>query len=334
MNLTMKSAVHDGEKSVCLRQTEVPHPGRNEVLVNIKSCAICGSDTWWNQPPSPDEPVHGHEAAGVVTQCGEGATRFRPGDRVVCYAIHGCGTCAYCRRGEVTYCETKRFVEGGFQEYMVYPQALLFPCPEEFDFVTASLLSDAIGVPLRGLRRLKPRPEDKTVIWGMGPLGLLQLMFLKASGVTDVIAVDTVTERLEKAKMLGASLTLNPTACDVVSEIRRYCGGIGADAACLYVRHPKATADAFASTRGGATICTFVGLDGAYALPEWHERTLVWSFYFTPDEYAENIAFVQKHRIDVRQVVSDVVPLERIDEAFRKRFDDPAHSLKIVIAMP
>lgn len=60
---------------------------------------------------------------------------------------------------------------------------------------------------------------------------------------------------------------------------------------------------------------------------------MVWSFYFTPDEYADNVRFLQEHRIDLRRVVSDVFPLDRIGEAFAKRFADREHSTKIVITM-
>lgn len=83
----------------------------------------------------------------------------------------------------------------------------------------------------------------------------------------------------------------------------------------------------------GAAICTFVGLDGAYKLPEWLERTLVWSFYFTPGEFQENLDFIERHGSDLRQVISEVVPLSRINEAFQRRFEQQDSSLKIVVSM-
>ena len=152
----MKTAYHTGKKEITIKDTVKPSPVAGEYLVKIKTCAICGSDTWWNNEAVDDEVVHGHESAGVVVECGEGATKYKVGDKVVCYAILGCGKCTYCKEGVPTNCQSKAFTEGGFQEYSVFNDALLFPCPDDVDFVTASLLSDAIGVPLRGLRRLKP----------------------------------------------------------------------------------------------------------------------------------------------------------------------------------
>ena len=84
--------------------------------------------------------------------------------------------------------------------------------------------------------------------------------------------------------------------------------------------------------KGGA-ICTYVGLEGKFNLPEWMERGLAWSFCFTPAEYSENIRFIAEHKIDLRQAVSDVFPLDEINAAFEKRFTDPEHSTKIVISM-
>ena len=169
----MKSAFHTGVKEITIRETPVPTPGPGEYLVRITACAICGSDTWWASPASDTEPVHGHESAGVIEACGPGATRYKVGDRVVCYAIRGCGSCENCRNGIPTRCASSQFVEGGFQEYSLFTADLLFPCPEGIDFVTASLLSDAIGVPLRGLRRLPPAPAGIARRAGRAPAGRL-----------------------------------------------------------------------------------------------------------------------------------------------------------------
>jgi len=329
----MRAAFHTGKKEITVKQIDKPVAKTGEYLVKIKACSICGSDTWWGTEPSGEESVRGHESAGIIEACGDGTSKFKVGDRVVCYAIKGCGECAYCKQGVPTNCQSKGFIQGGFQEYSVFPEGLLFPCPDEFDFTTASLLSDAIGVPLRGLRRLPPEPNDKVCVWGLGPLGLLQIMFLKALGVKTIIGLDTVDERLTKAHELGADYTINPKTEDAVAVIKDLCDGYGADKAYIYVRHPKVTEDVFKSTREGASICTFVGLEGQYAMQEWYERTLVWSFYFTPDEYPENIKFLKDKNIDLKKIISHVVPLEQINDAFSKRFDKPEESLKIVITM-
>ncbi len=330
----MKAAFHTGKKAIELREQACPVPGPGEYLVRIEACAICGSDTWWPGDAAENEPVHGHEAAGVIAACGKSADKFKVGDRVIAYAILGCGNCYYCQHGVPTRCQNKKFVEGGFQEYSVYDERLLFPCPAGIDSITASLLSDAIGVPLRGLRRMPPGKSDKVCVWGMGPLGLLQVMFLRASGVQTIIALDTVEQRLQKALELGADFVINPQKEDAVQRVREVCGGIGADKAYTYVRNAKATESIFHSTREGASICTFVGLDGKYDLQEWVERTLIWSFYFTPEEFQENLDFIARHGIDLKQVITDVIPLARINEAFQKRFDQQDTSLKIVISMP
>ena len=329
----MKAAFHTGTKQIIVREVAKPVPREDEYLVRITHCAICGSDTWFLDDAVADEPIHGHEAVGVIESCGSETSRFHKGDRVVCYAIHGCGKCPACLAGEPTRCRSMKYIEGGFREYSVYTEDLLFPYPEGVAPEIASLYSDAIGVPLRGLRRLAPEKGDKVCVWGMGPLGLLQIMFIKALGVKCVIGIDTVDARLAKAKELGADFVVNAAKTDAVAAIKEICGGVGADKAYTYVRNDRCTESVFASTRGGASICTFVGLDGHYQLPEYIERTLVWSFYFTPNEYAENVEFIRSHKIDLGKVVSDVMPLDEIRQAFHKRFECRDESLKIVIAM-
>ncbi len=327
----MKAAFHTGSKEITIKDIPKPKAGPGEYLVQIKACSICGSDTWWSNAPSENEPVHGHESSGIIVECGSGTSKFKVGDRVVCYAILGCGECAYCKAGNVTNCEKKSFIEGGFQEYSVFNEKLLFKCPDEIDYITASLLSDAIGVPLRGLRRLPPAQDDKVTVWGLGPLGLLQVIFLKANGVKTIIGIDTVKERLNKALEFGATHAVNPATSDAQAEIKKICGGIGADKAYTYIRNAKATETVFKSTKEGGSICTFTGLDGSYQLQEWVERTLVWSFYFTPSEYEPNVKFIKDKNIDLKKVVSDVYKLDDINEAFRKRFEEPDKSIKIVI---
>jgi len=327
----MKAAYHTGPQQIELREVAIPEPGKGEYLVKIKTCSICGSDTWWNKEANENDPVHGHESAGEIAKAGEGTSNYAIGDRVVCYAIKGCGECYYCKKGVPTNCPSKDFIEGGFQEYMVFPEAMLFSCPDDVDDVTASLLSDAIGVPLRGLRRLKPEISDTVAVWGLGPLGLLHVMFLKAMGVKNIIGMDPIDRRLAKAKELGAVHTFNPLKSDAVEEIKKVTDGLGCDKAYIYVRIPGVTDSAFKSTKEGASICTFVGLDGKYELQEWFERTMVWSFYFTPAEYTENLAFIKENNIDLTKIVSDVIPLENINQAFQKRFENQEESLKIVI---
>jgi len=332
----MKAAFHTGVKEITVREVPKPVPGPDQYLVHISHCAICGSDTWFDKPAKPNEPVHGHEAVGIIEACGANATRYKVGDRVVCYAIKGCGKCAYCKAGNPTNCQSgRKYIEGGFQQYALYEDDRLFPCPPEADSAIASLFSDAIGVPLRGLRRVKPEPDDKVCVWGLGPLGLLQVMFLKAAGVKTIIGLDTVDFRLKKALELGATHTVNPAAEDPVAAVRNICGGIGADKAYTYVRNDKATETVFKCTKECGTICSFVGLNGQAPInmPEYMERTLVWSFYFTPNEYEDNMKFIRDHHIDLSKIVTHIVPLDRINEGFLKRFDYQSQSLKVVISM-
>ena len=252
---------------------------------------------------------------------------------MICYALLGCGECVYCLRGENIYCQNNKFIEGGFSEYQLCSEKSLLPLPAQFDFTEGSMLSDAIGVPLRGIKRIGSNLGCTAAVWGMGPLGLLQVMFLKYSGVGNVIALDPVKERLETAKQLGADNIINPACTDTIKEIQKLTGGAGADSGFSYVRQPAGQETAFKSLRMGGTLVTYTGIDGSYCLPEWQERNMIWSFYFNKKEYYENLDFISRHKINLKKVISHVFGLDKINTAFSMRFDHPAETMKIVISM-
>ncbi|MEI2999306.1 MAG: zinc-binding dehydrogenase [Victivallis sp.] len=281
----MKSAFHTGVKEITIRRTPVPTPGPGECLVRSKPAPSAARTPGGPARPRTRSRCTATSRPASSKASGPGATRSKVGDRVVCYAIRGCGSCENCRNGIPTRCASSQFVEGGFQEYSLFTADLLFPCPEGIDFVTASLLSDAMENRCAGSGGCRPHRPIRSRSRGLGPLGLLQVLFLRARGVKQIIGLDTVEARQKKALELGADFVLDPAGCDVVAEVAKLCGGDGADKAYTFVRNAQATETAVRSTKKGAGGCTFVGLEGNFNLPEWLERTMVWSFYFTPDEY-------------------------------------------------
>src|SRR5579871_6068868 len=137
-------------KALVLRQyhqldyTDVPEPecGRDEVLVRVKACGICGSDvhgldgsTGRRRPPL----IMGHEAAGVIAATGPGVGEWKPGDRVTFDSTIFCGDCAACRRGQVNLCRHRRVLgvsceeyrqDGAFAEFVVVPARILHRLPD------------------------------------------------------------------------------------------------------------------------------------------------------------------------------------------------------------
>ncbi len=328
----MKAAFHIEKMKMVIRDIPMPEPDTNQYLVKVEACAICGSDVWWAKDTVENEPVHGHETVGTIVKTG-GTGKFKVGERVVCGAVLGCGKCPDCAAGRPASCRQQRYIQHGFQEYGVYEEALLFKCPGDYDPVSASLLSDTVCTPLHGLRRLPPEKTDTVCVWGLGPLGELHVIFMKALGIENIIGLDPLPERRAAAVSAGAKYAFDPQDESFHKLLFERTNGFGADKAYIYVRNPIATQQAFHAVRSGGALCTFAGLNGEYCLREFVERTLVWSYYFTPAEYYENLTFLQKYKINPRQIVSHTFPLDSIQDAFEMRFAHPESSNKIVITM-
>ena len=148
-NLRMRAMVFEGvEPRLRLRQRAIPVPGPGQVQLRVRACAVCRTDLHVidRELPDPKLPlVPGHEIIGVVERLGEGATRFRAGDRVgVPWLGWTCGQCRYCRRGQENLCPAAKFtgytLDGGYAEYTVADERYCFPIPAGYDDAAAAPL--------------------------------------------------------------------------------------------------------------------------------------------------------------------------------------------------
>ena len=197
-----------------------PAPGESDVIVDVKSCGVCGSDLSYikvggiHRPPGGVTPI-GHEAAGEVVHVGRAVRGIRPGDRVI---INPMMTPSAIGSGGP---------EGAFADQVMVTRAELgsnlIAIPQGIDYEVAAL-AEPLAVALHGVNRACAKPGDKVVVFGCGPIGLGMLMWLLDRGVTDVVALDLAEERLERARALGVQAALNPRAVDLPAELSRLHG--------------------------------------------------------------------------------------------------------------
>lgn len=197
-----------------------PEPGPGEVLVSVKACSFCGSDTHLIEGKMPGVVyplIPGHEWSGEVVAVGELVDEFAPGDRVATESHAGCGRCANCMRGYYTICENYgrrplhrqigMTTNGGFAQFCAVPVRLLHRLPEGMPYTTGTLMTTA-GTAIVGLERCGVETGDRILIYGAGAIGLLTMQFARFLGAGDVCIVDTVPSRLEIAKQLGADIAV------------------------------------------------------------------------------------------------------------------------------
>lgn len=237
----MKALVMERYKEFVYRQVPTPEPGPGEVRIRVRACSVCGSDihgmdgsTGRRQPPL----IMGHEAAGDIDSCGPGVTRYKPGDRVTFDSTVYCNTCKACQAGNVNLCASRRVLgvscddyrmDGAFAEYVVVPEYILYPLPDNVTYLQASMV-EPLSVAYHAVTRA-PVPRGTALVVGVGTIGLLLLQVLASMGVSDIIAADIDPAKLEAARKAGASLTVNTGEPDALRQILQHTGGGGVGAA-------------------------------------------------------------------------------------------------------
>lgn len=330
---SMKGVVFPGNKQVEVREFPIPTPGENEVLIQMKASAICRSDMslYYGNPvvggdaAKSGDIIPGHEPAGLVVHVGAGVNAIKPGDRVAVYLAVGCGACAYCKGGYMMFCKSWKCigfdVHGGDADYIVVPEKNCMKIPDGLSYVAAAVSTDAVGTLYHAQKRLNISGKDTLVIFGLGPMGGAGILVAKALGAT-VIAVDMIDERLQLAqKELGADYIINGKNEDVVGKIREITGNKGADAALDCSGSPIAENQALDGVSPHGRVA-FVGESRESTIRPSEQLirkqvTLMGSWYFPIQEFAEIMEFIVRKNIPVEKLVTHTFALDEAEKAFR-----------------
>ncbi len=224
-----------------LEITEVAEPDTpsDGVVIEVKACGVCRSD-WhgWKGTNHVIKLPHvpGHELAGIVVSVGADCRKFRKGDRVTVPVILGCGECSCCRAGNLTICDDQYVV--GFNGWGAFAERVAIPLADANVLKLPDDISDEVAAAL-GCRtttsfsavvdKAAVKPGETLAVHGCGGVGLSSIMIGAAVGAT-VIAVDIIDEKLELAKQVGATHTINAARTNDVGQAIRDLTSGGADA--------------------------------------------------------------------------------------------------------
>jgi len=324
----MRAAVFHGErKPLSLEDLDVPTLGAGEALVRTAACGVCATDLHYlHGIPTFKKPpiVLGHEISGIVAEVAPGVAPWTSGDRVLVPPVLSCGTCVRCSEGRDNICERMRMVgnhvDGGFAEYLKVPAHMLVPLPADLPLQESAIISDAVSTPFHAVvNRGNVRPGEWAAIFGCGGVGLNAVQIAAAVGAA-VIAVDVDPRKLDLAKRLGAVKTFNSKEHNVPKAIREVTDG-GADAAFEAVGKPAVQDQAFQSVRPGGRL-VLVG----YSSENWNlnvgrvmfrEIAVLGSLGCRAADFPRVIELVQQQRVRLGPVVSERVPLEKVNDALQ-----------------
>ncbi len=211
-----------------LRRVPIPEPGPNDALIRIKKTAICGTDlhiyNWdpWSQKHIEPPRVTGHEYVGEIAALGSQVKGLKVGQRVSGEGHIVCGHCRNCRAGNQQWCKDTMGVgvnrDGAFAQYLCIPASNVVPMPDDIDDDIIAFF-DAFGNATHTALMFDVVGED-VLVTGAGPIGVMAAAICRHNGARHVVVTDMNDYRLELARKLGATATVN-VGRDDLSQVMR-----------------------------------------------------------------------------------------------------------------
>lgn len=238
---TMKALVYNSLNSVALQDRPLPSiASPSDAIIKVTKTTICGTDLHIKKGDVAScQPgtILGHEGVGVVHSAGSSVTRFKEGDRVLISCISSCASCEFCRKGMYSHCTSGGWILGntidGTQAESVripHADSSLYPIPSGADEASLVMLSDIFPTGLEcGVLNGKVQPGGTVVVVGAGPVGLAAVVTAQMYSPSKIIVVDTDANRLQVAKDLGATHTVDSSTVDPVASVKTATDGKGCD---------------------------------------------------------------------------------------------------------
>jgi L-iditol 2-dehydrogenase len=322
----MRAARLDENLEVGVAEVAVPEVGPGEILVRTRACGICSGDVmgWYMRRKAP--LVFGHEPAGEVAAVASDVTGFRPGDRVFVHHHAPCFGCDLCARGEFVQCaawRAGRLVPGGMAEYFLVPPGNVrgdtLRLPDGVSFADGTLI-EPLACTVKSLRRAGAIAGARVAIVGLGIMGQLHVLLARHGGARQIVGLDRVPFRLERARALGADAVVHVDEVDAAAALRDLTAGECADVVIVGPGSIEAMELGVALAGRGATVVLFTA-----SRPE--DRLSV-----APYE-RDALDLVARGVVTAAQVVTHSFALADVASAYRMAAD-ASSTLKTIVTFP
>jgi 2-desacetyl-2-hydroxyethyl bacteriochlorophyllide A dehydrogenase len=330
----LQAVVLEADATLRVDDRPVPSPGPGEVLVDLATSGICGTDlSIYSGKIAVRHPlVMGHEMFGSVRS--PAAARYR---RVVVDPAVSCGTCFWCHKGRTNLCPRGALLgrdrDGGFAEMIAVPEANVYDVPAEVADREAPLLQ-VLAVCVHAQRDAPIFPGDSALVLGLGVSGLLHLQLAAARGAHPVIGVTRSAAKRALAEELGADLTLDPSDPGLGDRVRDATSGRGPDVVIECVGLVETLATSIELVRPGGHVVLFGTITAHHgALPFYSlyhkELTLTNPRAAKPEDFPAAIELAASGRVRLAPLVTHMFPLHHLQRAFDATRD--AGTLKVIL---
>ncbi|MDO4513579.1 MAG: zinc-binding alcohol dehydrogenase family protein [Lachnospiraceae bacterium] len=337
----MKTVWIEEPFKVEVTDTQMPEPKEGEALLKVLYCGICGADVasyTGNQPFTTYPRIPGHEFSAQIVSIPENEKGLKAGDIVTANPYFNCGTCYSCKRGYVNCCTDNQTMgvqrDGSFREYITMPVARIY----DGKGLSAKELAlvEPFTISYHALHRAPVKPGDKVLVVGAGPIGLFALIAAKAQGA-EVYVADVLDGRLEKAMHFGAAGVINSSKTDIKEETMKITNGNGFDV-CVEACGLSVTFLACIDCAAFAANIILIG-NGKKETTFLHSVLLKkeLNVFGSRNSYAKDfmavIDLIASGEVKVLDMVSDIYPIDRADEAFKALANNDGSLAKVLVDM-
>lgn len=319
---------HPDEHGLRLEDVAVPEPGPDEVLIQVHTTGICGTDVhiyeWdeWAQATVPTPMIVGHEFSGYIAGLGSNVSGFVEGELVGAEGHVICGQCRNCLAGRRHLCQEPRglgvSLPGAFADFVVVPKSNVWRHLDDLDPEIAALF-DPFGNAVHTALKFPVFGED-VLITGAGPIGLMAVAVVSHAGARNTVITDVNPYRLELAARMGASRAVNIETEDI-SQVQKELDMLeGFDVALEMSGNPAALRDILANTIHGANIA-LLGIPSEPFAIDW--STVVFNMLNIKGIYGREMYdtwykmnVLIESGVDISPVITHRFSAEEYDDAF------------------
>ncbi|NPV06798.1 MAG: alcohol dehydrogenase catalytic domain-containing protein [Anaerolineae bacterium] len=332
---------------LAMQEVAQPQVGSHDVLVKVRACSICGTDLHlyqWDRAGSDrlrPPMIIGHEFCGYAVRCGPGVTSIREGDFVSADSHLPDWSCSVCRNGLPHLCANLHILgvdrPGAFAEYVSLPETSLWVNDPGLDPALASI-QDPMGNAVHATL-VEPVAGRSVVIFGDGPTGLGAVAVARAAGAAVIVHVGLSDFLLDIGRRLGATESIHAKRQDPVAEVRRLCGGEGADVVLEMSGSPAAVRQGLECLRPGGRFSAFGLTNGPVELDLTNQvifkgaRILGITGRVMWETWYQMAGLLRSGRLDFGPIVTHRLPFEQWQHAFDLLLAPDRRAAKIVLFM-